>query len=94
MSESIISNEQNCYVCGTPYGLHKHHIFEGIGRRQVSERYGCWVYLCARHHNMSDEGVHFNKSLDEKLKRICQEEWEKRYGDRDEFRKHFRRSYL
>ena len=66
--ESIINNEKKCLVCGTTYNLHLHHIFEGTGKRKVSEQYGCWCYLCAKHHNMSDEGVHFNKELDLKLK--------------------------
>ena len=92
--DSLISNERACFFCGSTLNLHKHHIYEGNGRRQVSEKYGCWVYLCARHHNMSDESVHFNRKLDLVLKEKCQEAWEARFGTRDEFIKKFRRSYL
>ena len=67
-----MSNEPECYICHTPLNLHKHHIFEGTGRRNLSEYWGCWVYLCANHHNMSRFGVHFDKSLDLKLKQECQ----------------------
>ena len=94
MSKSIISNERVCLVCGTPLNLHKHHIYEGTGRRKKSELYGCWCYLCARHHNMSDFGVHFNKVLDTKLKQQCQKAWEYQFGDREEFIKTFGRNYL
>ena len=94
MSKSIISNEKFCLICGTPYNLHKHHIFEGTGRRKLSEKYGCWCYLCARHHNMSNEGVHFNKLLDTSLKQQCQKAWEYSLGTRDEFIMLFGRNYL
>lgn len=90
--ESVICNERKCYVCGTEYNLHKHHVYAG-GRRKASEKYGAWVYLCAKHHNMSDEGVHFNRSLDFLLKAAAQTELEKTMS-REEFRRHFGRSYL
>ena len=93
-TKSIVSNERVCLVCGTPLDLHRHHVYEGIGRRKLSEKYGCWVWLCARHHNMSQLGVHFNHDLDERIKRVCQREWIKRYGTKDDFIKIFGRSYL
>ena len=92
--ESLLSNEKECYVCHTTMNLHKHHIYEGTGRRKLSEKYGCWVYLCAYHHNMSNCGVHFNKELDIKLKQECQREWEAKNGGREKFRQTFGKSYL
>ena len=94
MSKSIISNAPKCLVCLTTRNLHRHHVYGGVGRRSKSERYGCWVYLCGRHHNMSNDGVHFNKELDSKIKRQCQKEWEKRYGSREQFIEIFGRNYL
>jgi len=94
MSKSIISNERYCLVCGSPINIHKHHIYEGTGRRKISEKWGCWCYLCARHHNMSNEGVHFNKTLDLKLKQQCQKAWEYQYGSREEFIESFGKNYL
>ena len=91
--KSIISNDRECIVCGTTLGLHKHHIYGGA-RRNLSETYGCWVYLCGVHHNLGNEGVHFNKEMDLKLKKVCEEVWEQTYGDRDAFIKVFGRSYL
>ena len=76
MSKSIISNEHYCLICGTTQNLHKHHIFFGSANRKKSEKYGCWCYLCGKHHNLSNEGVHFNKDLDNRLKKMTQKKFE------------------
>jgi len=94
MSKSIISNERQCVVCGLTTNLHKHHIFYGTANRRMSEKYGCWCYLCARHHNMSDHGVHADNLLDLKLKQMCQDTFERQVGSREQFRAIFGRSYL
>lgn len=75
MSKSLMQTEKECWVCGTTYGLARHHIYPGIGRRTVSEREGCWCWLCGPHHNLSNEGVHFNPTLDFELKRECEKRW-------------------
>lgn len=94
MSDSIICNEKICFVCNTPYNLHRHHIYGGIGRRSLSEKYGCWIYLCAYHHNMSRFGIHTDKTLDRSIKALCQEAWEKKYGGTTEdFIRIFGKSY-
>lgn len=93
MSKSIVSNERICLVCSTTYNLHKHHIFFGSGKRALSEKYGCWCYLCGIHHNLSNAGVHFNKSLDNELKEMCQRRFIEVYPDKD-FLKIFGRNYL
>lgn len=94
MSKSILSNDKKCYVCEYPYDLHRHHIFYGNANRRISEREGCWCYLCAVHHNMSKYGIHFNRELDLKVKKECQEKWEKLNGGREQFIKTFGKSYL
>ena len=95
MSKSIISNERKCVVCGDTRLLHKHHIFFGTANRRLSEKYGCWVWLCPRHHNMSDHGVHFNKALDMALKKKCQEILEEKHGwTREKMIEIFGRNYL
>lgn len=90
--KSLISNEKACYVCGCPV-VHKHHIFYGTANRRLSEEYGCWVWLCPYHHNMSKEGVHFNRELDLQIKKECQECWEQVHGSRADFIKVFGRSW-
>ena len=94
MSKSIVSNIRDCYICGKPYPLHKHHIFYGSANRKQSEKYGCWVYLCPIHHNLSNAGVHFNKAFDLELKRRAQIAFETYHGSRADFIKIFGRNYL
>ena len=91
--KSLISNEKECLICKTTLNLHRHHIYPGLGQRDLSERYGCWVWLCREHH-LGKWGVHNYKPLDTNLKTRCQITWEETYGDRDDFIKTFGRSYL
>lgn len=93
MSKSIISNERECLVCGTTLNLHRHHIFFGTANRKKSEKYGCWCYLCYYHHNGSNEGVHFNKSLDDGLKQMTQKRFMEVYPDLD-FLEIFGKNYI
>lgn len=90
--KSLLQDIKKCYVCDTTLNLHQHHIFEGRNRKN-SDKYGCWVWLCARHHNMSDAGVHFNKRLDNELKQQCQLYFQKKYPELD-FLNIFKRNYL
>lgn len=92
MSKSIVNNDRYCLVCGTTQNIHKHHIFYGTGLRKLSEKYGCWCYLCYHHHNGSNDGVHFNKQLDQELKKKTQERFEEVNPDLD-FMKIFGRNY-
>lgn len=92
--ESIIQRRKECFICGARDCIHSHHIFGGTANRKKSEQYGLKVWLCGFHHNLSDEGVHFNRELDLKLKRLAQREFEETYGDRELFRREFGKSYL
>ena len=91
--KSIIQNEKVCYVCGTTYNLQDHHVIFGTSNRRNSEKYGLKVWLCQNHHTGS-AGVHFNKPLDLHLKKLAQAKFETEYGDRNEFRRVFGKSYL
>ena len=93
MSKSIIQTEKECYVCKNTYDLHCHHIFFGNGNRKISEKYGLKVWLCPRHHNLSNEGVHFNKQLDIIIKQIAQKKFEETHS-REEFMSIIGRNYL
>lgn len=93
--KSILQTEKECYVCHTTQNLHEHHVCEGgtNGNRKMSEKYGLKIWLCAYHHNMSDEGIHFNKELDLQVKRMAQEVFEQTHT-RAEWRQAFNKSYL
>lgn len=69
-----------CWICQNPT-THQHHIYPGVGRRDISDREGAYVYLCPNHHNMSNFGVHFDKKLDTFFREDCQRRWERREID-------------
>lgn len=92
--ESVLQEVKECYVCKTIYNLHRHHVFEGTANRRQSEKYKLTVWLCGYHHNLSNEGVHFNKDLDLHLKKFAQEHFEAEIGSREDFRRAFGKSYL
>ena len=90
--DSILQTRKECFMCHTTQDLHCHHIFGGPNRKW-SEKYGLKIWLCAKHHNMSDAGVHFNKPLDLQVKQIAQREFEDTYS-REDFMRIFGRNYL
>lgn len=93
--KSILQKHKRCLICQAEQNLHLHHVFFGGGRRKISDRYGLTVWLCARHHNMSDVGIHFNKALDTGVKQWAQNKAMQHYGwTIDDFRKIFGRNYL
>lgn len=91
--ETVLQQAKECYVCKTRIGLHSHHIIYGTANRKKSEKYGLKVWLCYEHHE-GNTGVHFNKKLDTELKQLAQEYFETHYGDRNNWRREFGRSYL
>ena len=92
--KSIIQKDMSkCYICGTTLDLHTHEIFFGTADRKKSIEWGCYVRLCGKHHNMSNEGVHMNKWLNNKLKEIAQKEFERLYGY-EKFMEVFHRNYI
>lgn len=95
MSKSIISNEYICFKegCYVNQYLHKHHIYYGRKHRKLSDKHGCWVWLCAYHHTLSNEAVHNNHEFDLELKELCQRKWEE-HDTRENFFKIFQRYYI
>ena len=97
--KSRIQNDKECYLCRKLFdicndvGLHEHHVFEGWGNRRQSEATGMKVWLCAKHHNMSEYGIHFNKDLDLEVKQDAQRIFEQTHS-REEFMQIFGRNYL
>lgn len=91
MAKSIIQSGRYCYETrATNCPLDKHHIFNGNGLREWSEREGLWVYLSKDAHM---EKAHKSKDLYWTLKRIGQYYYEKKHT-RAEFMAHTRRNYL
>lgn len=89
---SILQDKKECYVTGVTRYLHKHHIFGGANR-DISEREGFYIWLTPHWHNMGDQGIHFNKEFDLKVKRECQAKYEEMHS-REEFMALIGRNYL
>lgn len=90
--KSLLNSENGmCYICGCIGLTHKHHIFGGANRKH-SEDYGLFVYLCPKHHNMSDKSVHFDKGLKKWIQTEGQEAFEQIYGH-EKFMEIFGKNY-
>jgi hypothetical protein len=91
--ESIFTNDlSRCYITGSTKAagasIHIHHIF-GASNKTKSEKYHFLIPLRDDWHDMADYGIHFNRKLELKIKRQCQEYWLAHYGTKEEFIKVF-----
>ena len=91
-------DRHTCYICAMQGNdweqrdLEEHHVFGGPNRH-LSEKYGCKVYLCIRHHRVGPEAVHNNHEMMHMLQEEGQRAFEKRFPDQD-FRAIFGRNYI
>ena len=93
MRKSILTDDlEVSFLSGCPAEC-IHHIYEGYGRRKISEREGFIVPLTHEEHNMGRYSVHFNKELDLMLKRLCQQKYEETHT-REDFVRLIGRNYL
>lgn len=92
MSVSILRNEKECYVCGGMRDLEQHHILSGTANRKLSEKYGCWVWLCHDHHT-GPRGAQYDKALNLRLKQEAQQAFEALHGH-EQWMQIFRKNYL
>lgn len=97
---SIIQPDKSyCFLCGSRTGqgldtLEEHHVFEGVGRREASEKYGLKVYLCGSScHREGDESAHRSKETKDMLHELAQMKFEELYG-REKFVLVFGKNYL
>lgn len=91
---SILQKEKKCYVCDTTSNIHIHEVYFGKNRTK-SIQDGCCVYLCGKHHNQSNLGVHFNHELDLEIKKQMEKCWLEHYNKTiDDFIKRFGKNYL
>lgn len=103
MRDSIVINmeyAQYDIIDGTPL-IERHHIFEGVANRHISDDDGLWVPLSHEHHQ-GKMSVHHNKEMKVLMHIIGQLAYEKHevangmteYEAREAFRKRYGRSYL
>ena len=90
--KSILQDKKECWVCRSTHDLACHHVFYGTANRAKSEKWGMKLWLCYNCHN-GNNGVHFNPSLDRRIKQMAQQEFEKVYGH-EKFMAEFGKNYL
>ena len=90
---TILQDKEECFVSHSTGDLVRHEVFYGTANRKLSKQYGLWVWLTPYWHNMSNDGVHFNKVLDLTIKKYAQQKFEETHS-REEFRQIFGKSYL
>ncbi len=80
-----------CYLCGSPYQLETHHVFNQAYKKK-SEKYGFLLTLCNACHTGRRDSVHNNAELRKRLKAEAQAEYEKTHT-RAEFIAEFGKNY-
>ena len=93
MNKLTLQENKECFFCGKTEGLHHHEVFYGTADRKKSIKYGCQVWLCPEHHNISNKAVHMNRQMDLILKKYTQKRFEQLYSH-EKFMEVFHRNYL
>lgn len=88
----MVSNTERCIFCLSP-NVEEHHVFFGADR-PISDKYKLTLPLCNKHHTGSADCPHMNRIIDLALKCWAQSIYEREIGDRNDFRREFRKSYL
>jgi hypothetical protein len=89
----MVDDKEHCVFCFNGL-VEEHHIFFGTSDRPIAEKYGLTVPLCNKHHTEGPDSPHRNRIVDLALKCWAQTVYEQKIGDRDSFRREFKRSYL
>lgn len=92
MIKTINNKEDGCFFCGSHQALQCHHAFGFYNRKKATED-GLCFWLCRKHHTDPKTGVHYNREMADRLKRIAQAKYEETHT-REEFRKAYGKSYL
>ena len=91
--EFSIMPKNDLYSIKRETGLVRHEVFYGTGKRELSIKYGLVIFLTPKMHNMSNQGIHFDRKFDLKVKKIAQAKFEETHT-REEFINIFGKSYL
>lgn len=90
---SVLTGDlEHCVITGSTE-VAIHHVFGGSNRNRSGE-YGFVIPLRPDYHNMSNHGVHFDRELDLKFKRMAQTYFERNIGTRERFIREFGKSWL
>lgn len=91
--EFSIMPKNDLYSTKRETGLVRHEVFYGTGKRELSIKYGLVIFLTPKMHNMSNQGIHFDREFDLNVKKIAQAKFEETHT-REEFINIFGKNYL
>lgn len=74
--------EDECYICGRGCRCARHEILYG-SNRELSKRYGLWIYVCPDCHQNGPEAIHKEPKKYDWLKREAQEHFERENPTKD-----------
>ena len=91
----IVKDLEHCAECGRN-NVELHEVFFGTGNRKLSIEDGLVIPLCkAQHHCGNAIGIHKDKDLNIKWKKIAQKRWQEFYGKtKEDFIKRYGISYI
>ena len=90
---SIMPDDVRWFTTRFP-GSHRHEIF-GASNRQRSIRDGLVIFLTPEMHNMSKNGIHFNKEFMDYAHKVGQKTWQDYYHKtKEDFIKEYGKKYL
>ena len=73
--ESIISNEERCWFCGSTQDLCTHHAWHGTANRKLADKDGLTVRICPRCHAMIHDKGREGRQMDLKLMMVAESAW-------------------
>ncbi len=93
--------EEFCIMPESPFweikrfeGCHRHEVF-GAANRKFSIEDGLVIFLNPAIHNMSDIGIHFNKTFMDYAHKVGQKTWQEYYNKtQEDFIKRYGKNYL
>lgn len=77
MISAYTKDTDHCIVCGRRRE-HWHHVY-GASDKKSSEKFHYLLPLCGEHHNLSDNGIHFNHEMDYHYKQLGYEMFKRDY---------------
>ena len=89
MHSVVTEYTEYCLFCGKPVE-HTHHLIYGNGLRPLADEDHLAIPVCNKCH----EHIHIDGISGKLSKMLGQAVWEKQYGDREDFRRRYGRSYL
>lgn len=86
---SIFTDDlKTCYISGTTYRVHPHHVFGG-SRKALSEKYGFILPLTATLHEGTKESIHENRAFDLDMKQQCYKYYLEHIGTKEDWLREF-----